>query len=108
MKQARDDRSRQAIAYHWASRVTSISLEMVLPGLIGYWLDQKFNTNVIFTILGFGGGLTLGMMHLIQLAQSSNAAAKRSKQAQTDGKTDRANTKNNSPGETNREMRRGD
>ncbi len=43
MKRAADDRSGKAIAYHWASRVISICMEMVLPGLAGYWLDQRLS-----------------------------------------------------------------
>ena len=60
---------RQAIAYSWASRVISISLEMVLPGLLGVWLDRKLGTRVLLTVLGFGLGLTLGMMHLLRIAR---------------------------------------
>jgi F0F1-type ATP synthase assembly protein I len=64
-----DDRSRQAVAYSWASRIISISLEMVLPCLAGWWLDGKLGTRVVFTVLGAVLGLTLGMMHLLQIAR---------------------------------------
>jgi F0F1-type ATP synthase assembly protein I len=71
MSEPTDDRSRQAIAYSWASRIISISLEMVLPGLLGVWLDRKFGTRVLFTVIGFGLGLTLGMTHLLKIARSN-------------------------------------
>jgi hypothetical protein len=70
VSQSPDDRSRQAIAFSWASRIISISLEMVLPGLLGVWLDRKLGTWVVFTIAGFGLGLILGMMHLLQIART--------------------------------------
>jgi hypothetical protein len=70
MDQQSDDRSRQAIAYSWASRIISISLEMVVPGLVGLWLDRKLKARVqVFTIAGFGLGLALGILHLMRIAQ---------------------------------------
>lgn len=65
-----DGRSRQAIAYGWASRAISISLEMVVPGMIGVWLDKQFGTVAVFTVLGFSLGLTLGIVHLLHLTKS--------------------------------------
>jgi hypothetical protein len=43
---------------------------MVLPGVLGVWLDRKLGTWVVFTIAGFGLGLILGMMHLLQIART--------------------------------------
>jgi hypothetical protein len=77
MDQPTDDRSRQAIAYSWASRIISISLEMVVPGLIGFWLDRKLRTRVVFTVVGFGLGFTLGMMHLMRIARPKEGPSKR-------------------------------
>ena len=70
MTRGSDDRSRQAIAYSWASRVISISLEMVVPGAIGVWLDKRFGTVAVFTVLGFSLGLVLGIIHLLQISKS--------------------------------------
>ena len=64
-----DDRSRQAIAYQWASQIISVSLEMVVPGLVGYWLDQRWGTGIVLTLVGFFGGMVLGMLHLLQLTR---------------------------------------
>jgi F0F1-type ATP synthase assembly protein I len=69
-KQPRDTRSPEAKAYQWASRIMTISLEMVVPGLVGYWLDQKLGTKAVLTILGFGLGTTLGIWHLIQIGNA--------------------------------------
>ena len=43
---------------------------MVLPGLAGVWLDGKLGTRFIFTVVGFGLGLALGMFHLLQIART--------------------------------------
>jgi hypothetical protein len=50
--------------------VTTISLEMSLPGVLGFWLDERWGTGVLCTILGFAIGFSLGMFHLIKLAKS--------------------------------------
>jgi hypothetical protein len=64
-----DDRSSIAVAYTWASRIIGVSLEMVIPGLIGVWLDgnDRLGTRVVFTILGFAVGMVLGLWHLIRM-----------------------------------------
>lgn len=65
-----DDRSPIARAYHWASRIMLVSLEMVLPGIAGYWLDQWLGTKVLFTLAGFAFGCSAATVHLIQLTRS--------------------------------------
>ena len=47
-----------------------VSLEMVLPGIAGYWLDKWLGTRVLFMLLGFALGCTASMYHLIQLTRS--------------------------------------
>lgn len=80
-----DDRSPVAAAYAMAWQVTTISLEMVIPGLVGLALDRWLHTVVLFTILGFGGGMTLGIWHLIKLA---NSLGSRKKKRQSDSMKD--------------------
>ncbi len=55
------------IASQWASRVMTVSIEMVLPGLIGYWIDQKLNTVALFMLIGFTIGITAAVWHLIKM-----------------------------------------
>ena len=62
-------RSGIAIAYGWAGKIITVSLEMVLPGLAGLWLDRKLGTKVLFTFLGFGVGITSGIWHLSRMTQ---------------------------------------
>jgi len=69
-----DDRSALAKAYGWSARIMVVALEMVLPGLAGYWLDQRLGTAVLFMLLGFGLGSTAAVVHLIRLVRSDEAA----------------------------------
>lgn len=64
-----DERSSIAAAYQWASRITIVAFEMVLPGLAGYWLDQKLGTAVLFMLVGFGLGCTGATVHLTQMVR---------------------------------------
>jgi F0F1-type ATP synthase assembly protein I len=64
-----DDRSLIAVAMHWATQVTTISIEMVLPILLGVWADRRLGTKALFTILGGIAGLWLGIWTLIRIAK---------------------------------------
>jgi hypothetical protein len=65
-----DDRSPAAMAYHWASRVMIVALEMSLPALAGYWVDQRLGTGVGFLLVGLGLGCTAATAQLIQIAKA--------------------------------------
>jgi F0F1-type ATP synthase assembly protein I len=62
-------RSSIAVAYIWAWRVIAISLEMVIPGLVGYWIDTQLGTKALFMIGGFVLGMAASIVHLIQIAR---------------------------------------
>jgi Putative F0F1-ATPase subunit Ca2+/Mg2+ transporter len=51
-----------------------VALEMVLPGMAGYWLDQKLGTVALFLLLGFGLGWTAAIAHLIQIVRSNRGS----------------------------------
>ena len=50
----------------------TVSLEMVLPGLGGWWVDTRFGSTPAFALVGFGLGMVLGMWHLIQMTRPRN------------------------------------
>jgi hypothetical protein len=52
----------------WVSRITTVALEMVLPGLVGLWLDNQLETQ-FFALLGFALGVPLGIWHLIAMTK---------------------------------------
>ena len=64
-----DDRSMIARAWGWGYQATSISLEMVVPGLLGLGLDRLVGTLPLFLILGVVFGMTAGMIHLVKFAK---------------------------------------
>jgi F0F1-type ATP synthase assembly protein I len=67
-----DDRSPIAMAVAWTSRITTISVQMIAPGIVGYLVDRKLGTKALFTLIGFAIGMALGMWQLVRVAQSSN------------------------------------
>lgn len=81
MTHSQNDSNRQsdptliAIAYGWAARIMTVSMEMVVPGLIGVWLDNRLGTKVVFVLLGFGGGCTLAVWHLIRMTSAKDGIA---------------------------------
>lgn len=83
-----DGRPPYAIAMEWVARVTTISLEMFVPGLIGQWLDKQWGTRWL-TLMGFLFGLTAGLWHLLLLARQAEQARlqqKRDRHDSTDSK----------------------
>ena len=68
----KDTRSPYAIGYEWSVIVSSIGLEMALPPVFGIWLDQKFGTVIIFTLLGAVLGMITALTHLIQIGKKNN------------------------------------
>ena len=47
----------------------TIALGMVVPGLVGYWLDGRLGTHALLTILGFGLGVTFGIWELLRMTR---------------------------------------
>jgi F0F1-type ATP synthase assembly protein I len=64
-----DSRSPLARAYQWATRIMVVSLEMVLPGLAGYWIDQQLGSLPVLMLIGFAFGGTAAVVHLIHLTR---------------------------------------
>ncbi|MDP6467566.1 MAG: AtpZ/AtpI family protein [Pirellulaceae bacterium] len=52
----------------WAARITTVALEMVIPAVIGTWLDNHFGTNLL-TLVGLLIGVPLGLWHLIKMTR---------------------------------------
>ena len=63
-----ESRPPLAIASEWVARITAVSLEMVVPGLAGLWLDERWGTRFI-GLLGFGLGVAVGIWHLLVLTR---------------------------------------
>ena len=65
-----DQRSPMAQAAEWVSRITTVALEMVLPGILGSWLDKRWDTGFL-GLVGFALGVTLGTWHLIWMTKTA-------------------------------------
>lgn len=61
-----DDRPPVAVAAQWVSQITGIGLEIVVPMLVGRWLDQRWGTSY-WTVIGVVLGPLLGFWHLFRL-----------------------------------------
>ena len=57
-----------AAAMEWVAKITTVSLEMVLPGVGGHYLDTRLGTSY-WALIGFGVGMTVAMLHLIQMTR---------------------------------------
>jgi F0F1-type ATP synthase assembly protein I len=69
LKRHTDDRSALALGLEWASRITTIAFEMVIPAAAGYWLDLRINVFPLFLALGAVLGFVIGLYSLLQLAR---------------------------------------
>ena len=67
------DLSWMAEATNWVSKITTVALEMVLPGLAGLWLDNLLETRVL-SLLGFALGVPLGIWHLIAMTKNDRTS----------------------------------
>jgi len=71
-EQNQDTRSTWAKAVALASRITTISVMMVVPALGGYYLDQYLGTVVLFLFLGMIFGVAASVWQLYKLIQFQN------------------------------------
>jgi hypothetical protein len=69
-----------AQAIEWVSRITTVALEMVLPGILGQWLDTKLGTRFL-GLIGFAVGVPFGIWHLLRMTRDgprgTSASARR-------------------------------
>jgi hypothetical protein len=69
------ERHPLAEAMEWVAILTTIALEMVLPGLAGQWLDRRLGTRYL-VLMGFVFGLSLGLWHLVQVTKPKSDSPK--------------------------------
>ncbi|HEX4147433.1 MAG TPA: AtpZ/AtpI family protein [Pirellulales bacterium] len=69
-----DDRSPMATAIGLSSVIVSIALELVIPGLIGHWLDRRWGTGPVLVLLGFLLGMAVAGWHLVRVVAKLSAA----------------------------------
>ena len=64
-----DDRFGIGQALSLASAVTTIALTMVIPALLGHWLDRWLGVSPLFAAAGAALGLYAGIRGLLELVR---------------------------------------
>lgn len=64
-----------SVGLQWATQITTIGLEMALPTLGGWWLDQRFGTRPVWTVALAVLGFVVAMRHLWDLSKRLNRRA---------------------------------
>jgi len=77
-----DGRPPLVVAMQWVNQITTVSLEMALPAALGYWLDQKWQTEPWLVAVGAVLGFVTAMTHLLQLTRSGRASQGREQNCQ--------------------------
>ncbi len=67
-----NDKSPLAAAAQWVGRIVAVGLEMVLPGVAGKWLDERWGTSPLLTLGGFVLGMVGGVWHLLLMTAAEN------------------------------------
>jgi hypothetical protein len=57
-----------SVGVSWAYRITSLGLEFSLPALGGYFVDRRWDTAPVATLVGATLGFAAGIYHLVRLA----------------------------------------
>lgn len=65
-------RSVLAVGMQWASRATTLGLEFALPALLGVWLDRRWGSTPLATVIGAVLGFAVGMMHVLRIARQGS------------------------------------
>lgn len=66
----------KSVGILWASRITAVGLEFVLPSVAGLLLDRKWPLAPLGVIAGVVLGFAIGMAHLLRISREG-AGAKR-------------------------------
>ena len=67
-----DDRSPTAKALSKVTEITTISLMMIIPAIIGYFVDQYFGTVILFTAIGLVIGMGSAIWKLIAFVSTQD------------------------------------
>jgi hypothetical protein len=57
-------------AFTWAARIMAIGFMMFLPGLLGTWLDTRFETGFLGPV-GFILGVSLAIARLVMIGRGA-------------------------------------
>lgn len=64
-----DGRSSTARGAVWATRLSSLGMEIAVPALGGYWLDRQWGTSPWLLVVGAVLGIILFSVSVLRLSQ---------------------------------------
>ena len=64
-----EPRDSTSVGILWASRITAVGLEFVLPSVAGLLLDRKWPLAPLGVIAGVVLGFAIGMAHLLRISR---------------------------------------
>jgi F0F1-type ATP synthase assembly protein I len=73
----RESQSSLSVGIAWASRITTIALELSVPVAVGFSLDRWLSTAPLATILGAVLGFVLFMVHTVRIANEFTRGSNR-------------------------------
>ena len=75
VKDPSDQPSPIGLAFEWVARIFAVVIEMVVPGLLGQYLDGRLGTKFL-VLLGFGCGFSLALWHLLVMTRPRPGSGK--------------------------------
>jgi F0F1-type ATP synthase assembly protein I len=63
-----ESRSPLAVGMEWATKISVIATEFVVPMVLGYFFDKMVGSSPLFVLVGSLSGFLLGTIHAIKLA----------------------------------------
>jgi ATP synthase protein I len=73
----RESQSLLSVGIAWASRITTIALELSVPAAVGFGLDRWLSTAPVATLLGASLGFVLFMLHTVRIASEFTRGSNR-------------------------------
>jgi F0F1-type ATP synthase assembly protein I len=73
----RESQSSLSVGIAWASRITTIALELSVPVVVGFGVDRWLSTAPLATILGGLLGFVLFMVHTVRIASEFTRGSNR-------------------------------
>jgi ATP synthase protein I len=73
----RESQSSLSVGIAWASRITTIALELSVPVAVGFGVDRWLSTAPLATILGAVLGFVLFMVHTVRIASEFTRGSNR-------------------------------
>ena len=77
MVDQRESQSLLSVGIAWATRITTIALELSVPVAVGFGLDRWLSTAPLATILGAVLGFVLFMVHTVRIASEFTRGSNR-------------------------------